>query len=171
MVRRLSPTRLPFLSMHVLLLLILAVSTASFVPPSSSFSSTSFSTSSCACDHHNRGKFKKMNRASSSSNTTAVLASSSSSPSHSSPSSSREATKTCRACLQQYKSSENGPTACHHHPGIYTGRLARIDDVDPTGAKDWFWSCCGEEREHRGCTQDYHRSFDDPPGPWRSGFQ
>jgi len=150
-----SPTRLPFLPLlRVLLLLLLTVLTVSFVPPSSSSSS-----SSCACDHHNRAEAQRT--------TTALASSSSSSPSFSSS----EPTKTCRACLQQYKPSENNPTACHYHPGIYTGRLARIDDVDPTGAKDWFWSCCGEEREHGGCTQDQHRSFDDPPGPWRSGFQ
>lgn len=86
--------------------------------------------------------------------------------------SSAEPTKTCRNCLQQYRASENGPTACRHHVGIYTGRLARIDDRDPSGAKDWFWSCCGEEsKDGPGCVVTQHQSYDEPAGPWRSGFQ
>lgn len=86
--------------------------------------------------------------------------------------SSAEPTRTCRNCLRQYRASENGPTACRHHVGIYSGRLARIDDKDPSGAKDWFWSCCGEEsKDGPGCVVTQHQSYDEPAGPWRSGFQ
>ncbi|EWM28070.1 hypothetical protein Naga_100044g2 [Nannochloropsis gaditana] len=151
-------------------LLVLLPSVASFIPHSSSYC-LSVMHSSMVC----RAESGSQHLSGGPSGALSPLASDLPSPPPASPrdltTPDQEGTKTCRACLKQFNPSENPPSACTFHPGIYTGRLARIDDTDPSGAKDFFWSCCGGEREHPGCTHDHHRSFDDPPGPWQSGFQ
>ncbi|CAN0465569.1 unnamed protein product, partial [Laminaria digitata] len=58
------------------------------------------------------------------------------------------------------------------HPGLFSGRLNRVNDVDTSGL-EYFWSCCGEgDRSHAGCATGRHASYDDPPeggeGGWRS---
>lgn len=48
------------------------------------------------------------------------------------------------------------------HPGLYSGRLNRVNDVDTSGL-EFFWSCCGEyDHEHPGCKRTRHASYDDP---------
>jgi hypothetical protein len=36
------------------------------------------------------------------------------------------ATRTCKVCKTQFRMEDNGPCACRHHPGHYSGRLNRI---------------------------------------------
>ena len=74
--------------------------------------------------------------------------------------SSSHRTSTCRRCKKQFSPEQN--TICVHHPGIYSGRLNRINDVD-TSDKEFFWSCCGEYELHAtGCLHlDKHCSYDD----------
>ena len=69
-------------------------------------------------------------------------------------------TKTCKRCKLQYKNDES--STCRSHPGIYSGRLNRVNDVD-TSDKEFFWSCCGEYELHApGCLNlDSHCSYDD----------
>lgn len=135
-----------------------------FQPPSSSSSSPS---SSCQSHHHHQQHHHHHHHTpthTSSTSTSSALSAGTSA-------NQEEATKTCKNCLKQYLPSQNSANACCFHTGIFSGRLARIDTQDPTGKKDYFWSCCGEAKEHPGCTKEHHRSFDDLPGPWRSGFQ
>jgi hypothetical protein len=72
---------------------------------------------------------------------------------------------TCRFCKKQYDCSDNllgkaGP--CVFHPGIYSGRLNRVNDID-TSDKEFFWSCCGEyELGAVGCINaERHYSYDE----------
>ncbi|CAM9892785.1 unnamed protein product [Pylaiella littoralis] len=81
-------------------------------------------------------------------------------------------TCTCRNCNQQFRRSDNAGDACSFHPGLFTGRLNRVNDVDTSGL-EYFWSCCGQpEKSHPGCATGSHASYDDPPeggdGAWRS---
>ena len=71
-------------------------------------------------------------------------------------------TRTCRQCKQQFGGSSSPSTACKFHPGYYTGRLNRINDVDTSGL-EFFWSCCGEYDVHAaGCvTAERHVSYDE----------
>jgi hypothetical protein len=72
--------------------------------------------------------------------------------------------RTCKACKQQYQASNEGTCeeVCSFHPGIFSGRLNRINDID-TSDLEYFWSCCGAyELESRGCIQrSRHTSYDD----------
>ncbi|CAN0033891.1 unnamed protein product, partial [Discosporangium mesarthrocarpum] len=56
-----------------------------------------------------------------------------------------------------------------YHPGIFSGRLNRVNDTD-TSDLEFFWSCCGEmDPDHPGCTVGPHESYSDPPpSGWRS---
>lgn len=48
------------------------------------------------------------------------------------------------------------------HPGFFSGRLNRVNDVDTSGL-EYFWSCCGQpDKEHSGCITGRHVSYDDP---------
>ncbi|CAN0049103.1 unnamed protein product [Choristocarpus tenellus] len=77
--------------------------------------------------------------------------------------------RTCRNCHSQFYPEDNNDEACRFHPGIFTGRLNRVNDVDTSGL-EYFWSCCGEyELDHPGCVVTSHESYDDPPiQGWRS---
>ncbi|CAM9090897.1 unnamed protein product [Ectocarpus fasciculatus] len=82
------------------------------------------------------------------------------------------ATSTCRNCKQQFNPDDNVDGSCSYHPGLFSGRLNRINDVDTSGL-EYFWSCCGEtDPSHPGCVKGKHASYDDPPeggdGAWRS---
>lgn len=68
--------------------------------------------------------------------------------------------KTCKHCKKQY--IPGGEDDCTFHPGIYSGRLNRINDVD-TSDLEFFWSCCGEyELGAMGCVRGRkHVSYDD----------
>ncbi|CAM9817695.1 unnamed protein product [Ectocarpus sp. 4 AP-2014] len=82
------------------------------------------------------------------------------------------ATSTCRNCKQQFNPDDNVDGSCSYHPGLFSGRLNRINDVDTSGL-EYFWSCCGEtDTSHPGCVKGKHASYDDPPeggdGAWRS---
>ncbi|CAM9876597.1 unnamed protein product [Ectocarpus sp. 6 AP-2014] len=82
------------------------------------------------------------------------------------------ATSTCRNCKQQFNPDDNVDGSCSYHPGLFSGRLNRINDVDTSGL-EYFWSCCGEtDPSHPGCIKGKHASYDDPPeggdGAWRS---
>ncbi|CAM9979078.1 unnamed protein product [Ectocarpus sp. 12 AP-2014] len=82
------------------------------------------------------------------------------------------ATSTCRNCKQQFNPDDNVDGSCSYHPGLFSGRLNRINDVDTSGL-EYFWSCCGEtDPSHPGCVKGEHASYDDPPeggdGAWRS---
>ena len=71
--------------------------------------------------------------------------------------------KTCKNCKKQFS---NGQTTsgneCRYHPGYYTGRLNRINDVD-TSDLEFFWSCCGEySSAAEGClVRSMHFSYDE----------
>ena len=72
--------------------------------------------------------------------------------------------RVCRNCKQQYTNdiaNANEP-GCHFHPGIYSGRLNRINDVD-TSDLEYFWSCCGNYNlTSKGCiVGSKHVSYDD----------
>ena len=73
----------------------------------------------------------------------------------------RPPTKTCKRCKSQFTPGDKSST-CRSHPGIYSGRLNRVNDVD-TSDKEFFWSCCGEYDLHApGCLNlDSHCSYDD----------
>lgn len=79
------------------------------------------------------------------------------------------ASKTCKNCKKQFKNDDN--VACVFHPGIYTGRLNRINDVD-TSDLEFFWSCCGEYSiSSTGCiSTGKHYSYDDADVPSYSVF-
>ncbi|CAM9589043.1 unnamed protein product [Phaeothamnion confervicola] len=75
---------------------------------------------------------------------------------------------TCRNCKEQFLRTRNGQRSCKFHPGIYTGRLNRVNDIDTSGL-EYFWSCCGEyERKGVGCIVGPHESYDDTTAGWRS---
>ncbi|CAN0027696.1 unnamed protein product, partial [Hapterophycus canaliculatus] len=42
-------------------------------------------------------------------------------------------TSTCRNCKQQFRRDENTEDACSFHPGLFSGRLNRINDIDTSG--------------------------------------
>ena len=76
-------------------------------------------------------------------------------------------TRVCRNCKQQYSNAlpnanEGESAGCQFHPGIYSGRLNRINDVD-TSDLEYFWSCCGNyELTSKGCiVGSKHVSYDD----------
>lgn len=49
-----------------------------------------------------------------------------------------------------------------YHPGFFSGRLNRVNDVDTSGL-EYFWSCCGQpDKEHPGCITGRHASYDNP---------
>uniref|UniRef100_A0A0G4H9F9 CHORD domain-containing protein n=1 Tax=Chromera velia CCMP2878 TaxID=1169474 RepID=A0A0G4H9F9_9ALVE len=84
----------------------------------------------------------------------------------SAPSSLSEPESTCRQCKKPFLKSQNAETGCVFHPGFYTGRLNRVNDVD-TSDLEFFWSCCGEyDRGHPGCTNTHHVSYDDEGPTW-----
>eukprot|EP00903_Cladosiphon_okamuranus_P011696 g11001.t1 len=71
-------------------------------------------------------------------------------------------TSTCRNCKKQFRRDENEDGACSYHPGFFSGRLNRVNDVDTSGL-EYFWSCCGQpDKDHPGCTTGRHVSYDDP---------
>eukprot|EP00752_Nemacystus_decipiens_P012212 g10827.t1 len=71
-------------------------------------------------------------------------------------------TYTCRNCKKQFRRDENEDGACSYHPGFFSGRLNRVNDVDTSGL-EYFWSCCGQpDKEHPGCITGRHESYDDP---------
>ena len=67
--------------------------------------------------------------------------------------------KTCKNCHLQYVPRDNmNSKTCKFHPGIYSGRLNRINDID-TSDLEYFWSCCGEYNLSAiGCVSSYHYS-------------
>ena len=69
--------------------------------------------------------------------------------------------RTCKRCRQQYV-ERSGSGICISHPGIYSGRLNRVNDVD-TSDKEFFWSCCGNyDLSAPGCLiLDEHHGYDD----------
>ena len=61
--------------------------------------------------------------------------------------------KVCKNCKKIYDPKLNTDTSCVYHPGHYSGRLNRINDVD-TSDLEYFHSCCGEyDKDHPGCVQ------------------
>jgi hypothetical protein len=63
-------------------------------------------------------------------------------------SSPERSSRVCRRCKYQYESKNE---ACTFHPGIYSGRLNRVNDVD-TSDLEYFWSCCGKSPiDAEGC--------------------
>ncbi|CAM9776510.1 unnamed protein product [Chrysoparadoxa australica] len=79
---------------------------------------------------------------------------------------------TCRNCKQQFDpTADGGEEACKYHPGNFTGRLNRVNDIDTSGL-EYFWSCCGAEaKDAPGCVSGkhwkkcYHYSFTDAHTP------
>ena len=76
-------------------------------------------------------------------------------------------TRVCRNCKQQYNNNDipnanSQESGCQFHPGIYSGRLNRINDVD-TSDLEYFWSCCGNyDLTSKGCIlSSKHVSYDD----------
>jgi len=64
---------------------------------------------------------------------------------------------TCKNCHKTF-CKDSIDQKCNFHPGIYSGRLNRINDID-TKDLEYFWSCCGEyQLESEGCTQAPHQS-------------
>jgi len=65
--------------------------------------------------------------------------------------------RTCKNCKLSFIMEENIKLkSCNFHPGIYSGRLNRINDID-TSDLEYFWSCCGEYNiSARGCINTYH---------------
>ena len=74
-------------------------------------------------------------------------------------SSSPKTSRVCRRCKCQYI-KKNEP--CSFHPGIYSGRLNRVNDVD-TSDLEYFWSCCGKNPiDAEGCIViPDHLSYDE----------
>ena len=71
--------------------------------------------------------------------------------------------QTCRNCKKQFdNSNSNSSTICSFHPGIYSGRLNRVNDIDTSGL-EYFWSCCGQDSVHaEGCIKNTkHVSYDE----------
>lgn len=80
--------------------------------------------------------------------------------------------KTCKCCKKQYNfENQPGMNLCSFHPGIYSGRLNRINDVD-TSDLEYFWSCCGQDAlTSQGCiVSRTHTSYDDDHNPKYSVF-
>jgi hypothetical protein len=80
-----------------------------------------------------------------------------------------ESRRTCQFCKQQYLPSENtAGNSCVYHPGLFTGRLNRINDVDCSDL-EFFWSCCGEyDKAHPGCFKGRHAGYGEELDGWRS---
>lgn len=68
--------------------------------------------------------------------------------------------RTCKNCKKSYIKGDN--SVCTFHPGLYTGRLNRVNDVDTSGL-EFFWSCCGNyDLNSAGCVNDpRHVSYDE----------
>lgn len=65
-------------------------------------------------------------------------------------------------CLLSSPDPNFMPGARRFHPGLFSGRLNRVNDVDTSGL-EYFWSCCGQpDKEHPGCATGRHASYDDP---------
>ena len=66
--------------------------------------------------------------------------------------------RVCRRCKCQYLDRNQ---SCMFHPGIYSGRLNRVNDID-TSDLEYFWSCCGQASlGSTGCVlQLNHLSYD-----------
>ena len=76
--------------------------------------------------------------------------------------------KVCKNCKKNYDPKLNTDTSCLYHPGHYSGRLNRINDVD-TSDLEYFHSCCGEyDKYHPGCVQGKHVSYDEEETGWIS---
>eukprot|EP01041_Mallomonas_annulata_P007102 gene7102-14447_t len=77
-----------------------------------------------------------------------------------------ETSRTCKQCKQQFNPAHNFKSkTCTFHPGIYSGRLNRINDVD-TSDLEFFWSCCGEyQLSSIGCLTTHHYTYDDDSSP------
>lgn len=74
-----------------------------------------------------------------------------------------ECFRTCKQCKKQFiPSKNNSGKDCVFHPGIYSGRLNRINDVD-TSDLEFFWSCCGEySLSAEGCMKTKHYTVSFP---------
>ena len=68
--------------------------------------------------------------------------------------------RTCKNCKKTFIKGDD--SVCSFHPGLYTGRLNRINDVD-TSDMEFFWSCCGNyDLNSSGCINTkQHVSYDD----------
>ena len=76
--------------------------------------------------------------------------------------------KVCKNCKKTYDPKLNTDTSCVYHPGHYSGRLNRINDVD-TSDLEYFHSCCGEyDKTDPGCVQSKHVSYDEEEMGWVS---
>eukprot|EP00668_Euglena_longa_P029957 GGOE01037348.1.p1 GENE.GGOE01037348.1~~GGOE01037348.1.p1 ORF type:complete len:246 (+),score=33.99 GGOE01037348.1:43-738(+) len=73
--------------------------------------------------------------------------------------------KTCRRCKQPFDPQRNGPSACTHHPGPWTGAEASKFYGTRSGGPHTglveFWECCDGPKDSLGCTLSKHVSYDD----------
>lgn len=76
------------------------------------------------------------------------------------------APRTCRVCKKKFYPSSNTPTSCRFHTSLWMGaenskHFGRIAEHVPSGVT-YFYDCCdAEDKDHPGCTFDFHKTYDE----------